>query len=112
MAQELEVKVDSNKYSARIAMLEGYVTTLEGLVTDYTNMKNRVSDFLGESDDHLFDAQQNVELRIGRVRKAIEATQASISTLRKTMENMDNLGQNVSTLLQEGIGTATAGLFD
>lgn len=111
MAQDLELKVDLSKYEARISMLQGYVTKLETLVEEYESLKNRVDTFLDASDDHIALMKRNVDERIVRVRKAIAAANANIKTLQHTVNNMDNLGSNITAILERGLDAATSGIF-
>ena len=111
MAQELEIKVDSNKYEARISMLEGYVNRLEGLMGRYEALKNSVGDFMGE-DDNIEEAKRAADVGIQRCRKAIDATQANIASLQDVISNMTNLGSNIKTILEAAVEAASAGLFD
>ena len=112
MAQDLELKVESNKYQARISTLEGYVAKLENLVQEYTAMKNRVSDFLDDSDDSFVDAQTAAQIGIDRCNKAIEATKANIQSIQRIMDNTANIGSNVKKIFETAIETASAGMFD
>lgn len=111
MAQELELKVDSNKYEARISMLEGYVNQLEGLMGRYEALKNSVGDFMG-NDDNVEKAKEAANVGIKRCRKAIDATQANIATLQDVLSNMTNLGTNIKTVLEAAVEAASVGLFD
>lgn len=111
MAAELELKVDSNKYAQRIAMLEGHVKTIEGLMDEYTALKNRVSDFMGD-DDNVETAQKAAQIGIDRCNKAIAATQVNIKSIQDTMNNMENIGTNVKTILETAVEFASKGLFD
>lgn len=112
MAQELELKVESNKYQARISTLEGYLVKLENLVQEYTTMKDRVSDFLDESDDNFADAQTAAQIGIDRCQKAIEATKANIESIQKIMDDTANVGSNVKKILDAAVEAASAGMFD
>ena len=111
MAQDLEIKVDSNKYEARISMLEGYVNRLEGLMGRYESQKNSVSDFMGEGDG-VEEAKAAANVGIQRCRKAIDATQANIASLQDVLNNMNNLGTNIKTVLEAAVEAASVGLFD
>lgn len=111
-AQELQVTVSYDKYEQRITQLQGYVASLETAVEEYTSMKNRVNEFMSEEDDSYRQMQENVEVRIARVRRAINATNEQIKTLQDVLNNMSNLGSNVSTLLEEGLNLAAGGLFE
>ena len=111
MAQDMEIRVDTNKYEARISMLEQYVHQNEGFMAGYENLKNTVSDFLGE-DEHIEAARSAADVGIKRCRKAIEATHANIASLRDVVENMSEVGANIKTVLEAAVEAASAGLFD
>ena len=111
MAQDLELKVDLSKYEARISMLQGKVDQLEALLEEYNGLKNRITEFMDANDDNIGLMQQNVEKRMDRVRKAIAATEENIRTLQDTLSNMNELGSNVSTLLEKGLEAAVSGIF-
>lgn len=110
-AQELELKVDSAKYQARITQLEGYVRELEILIDEYNTMKDRVKEFIDADSDGYEEMRQNVEVRINRVRNAITATNSQIQVLKDTLSNMNELGTNIGTILQKGLEEAAAALF-
>lgn len=111
MAQDLELRADSGKYEARIAMLEGHVSRIEGLMAGYEALKNRVGDFMGD-DDNVASAQRAAEIGIKRCQKAIDATQANIKTLQDILNNLNNVGENIKVILEGAIEIASAGLFD
>lgn len=111
MAQEMEIRVDSNKYEARISMLEGYVHQLEGLMGRYEALKNSVGNFMGEGIGYA-KAMEAANTGIMRCRKAINATQANIASLQDILSNMTNLGSNIETVLEAAVEAASAGLFD
>lgn len=111
MAAELELKVDTGKYETRIAMLETHLKTLEGLMGEYQALKNKVGDFMG-NDDNVGKAQAAAQVGIDRCKKAIEATNVNIKTIRNTMQNMAAVGTNVQTILETAVQAASKNLFN
>lgn len=111
MAQELELKVDSNKYEQRISMLESHIAKLEDLMSGYTALKNRVGDFMGD-DDNIEEARKAADIGIKRCNKAIEAVKANIESLQTVLNNINNIGGNVKTILQAAVEAASVGLYD
>lgn len=78
---DFEIRVDTSKYENRITMLQGHVASLNSLMEDYENIKQRLRKAMGTSD-----AAENAIAKVddakSRVQKAIDATQANITTLR------------------------------
>jgi prophage DNA circulation protein len=106
MAEELQLLVSSSKYENRITMLEGYLSDLRGLKDEYEELKSDASSVM--EGDQLPDLQQSVEDNIKRVEKAIESTQASIDTLKETLSNMENVGANITGIIQDATDMANS----
>ena len=111
MAQELQLRVDTSKYEARITMLERHIGRLEGLLAGYEELKNGVGEFLG-NDDHVEDARRAADIGIKRCQKAINATQENIKAIQELLDKYYHVGENVSTIFEEAIASASGGLFD
>lgn len=107
MAGSLELLVSTEKYENRISMLETFLSSLESLAAEYETLQGQVSSFAGGSDQ-VAKLQQNVQINVTRVNKAIEATRASIQTLQNTVTTMSNVGQNINTIIEGSINAASA----
>jgi len=103
----LELRVSSEKYLNQIAMLEGQLALLKNLEAEYQDLQAQVPSFAGTSDA-VGQLQQNVQVNIQRVDNAIESCNAAIRTLQANVSTMENVGQNISSIIEDSISIAGA----
>ena len=103
---ELRLKVSKSAYEDKIAKLEGYITLLDGKITDYERKKTELDSFMDGTDDNYESLKQAVQENINRVRKAKEMCENSMQMLRDTLQDMDDFGENLKKNIEEGIEAA------
>lgn len=102
----LELKVSTDNYQAQIAMLEAQLAILKGIAGEYQSLRAQVSAF--SSDGEVLRMAQTAEASARRVDAAIDATSANIQTLQQNVETMSRAGQNIATIIDEGINIVSA----
>lgn len=106
MAAELMLHVNKEDYLTKISQLDALLNKLRDLLSRYQALKNNVTKFVQDGDSNFEKMRDNVQANIEAVQRAIGITQQSKDTLQKTVDQMDEMGSKVGTLLQEGAETA------
>ena len=102
----LRLFVPSNEFATRIATLDSYITQLEGVLTDYEQLKAEATDVFGEDDSNLAKVRANVEVNIKAVKGNLQMLRENRAMLQKQMEELDILGDKYGQAFDESIQTA------
>lgn len=102
----LRLFVPSNEFATRIATLDSYITQLEGVLTDYEQLKAEATDVFGEDDSNLAKVRANVEVNIKAVKGNLQMLRENRAMLQKQMEELDILGDKYVQAFDESIQTA------
>ncbi len=97
----LELLVPTTKYEASISMLETQLGILKGLAAEYSYLQGQVNSFTKSGE--IRDMARVVEQGAARVDKAIVAVQANIDTLKENVSNLENVGSNVTSIIQDAV---------
>lgn len=100
-AAELLLHASKEDYLTLIGQMDGKLTELGTLLTEYQNLKNRVNNFVKDGDSNYQNMLENVENNVQAVRRAIGITQKSRDNLQKTVDQMEETSANVSKLMSE-----------
>ncbi|MBQ7871593.1 MAG: hypothetical protein IJ357_05580 [Oscillospiraceae bacterium] len=106
MANEVELLVSKEKFDNRVSTLEGCLRVLQGLATEYGELKDSASDIFDEDQEKVTTTQKLVEEYIIRVNSSIEATQKAIQTLNDTSTKFEDTSTHVTQALEDAINLA------
>ena len=106
MAIDLLLHANKSDYLNLIGQLDGKLNELTALLGDYQLLKNNVDSFIQDGDSNYENMKANVEANIDAVRRAIATTQNNRDNLQKTVDQMDEMGGNVTRLIQESTEAA------
>lgn len=101
---DLTLNVSKQKYEARITTLEGYVSSLNDLLSQYQAKKNEVDSIWQDSEADSY--KQTVQANIDKVQQAIDAANANITELRQVVNNMTATNTAVQGLVDEALNIA------
>ena len=103
-ASDLILNVSTDKYSARISMLGGYVQSLQNIVQQYETQRGKVDSIWtdAEADEYKNAVDQN----IAKVNQAIEAANSNIQQLQNLLQNMEATRTGISSTVEESIKLA------
>lgn len=101
---DLELNVSTTKYNARISTLEGYVSSLNNLLSEYQAKRNQVN-VLWESDE-AEEYKKAVDDNMRNVQMAIDTAQSNIRELQKVVEGMNTSNTAVQTIVEEAADMA------
>lgn len=102
----LELKVSTDNYQAQISMLEAQLAILRGIAGEYQSLQAQVSSF--SNDGEVLRMARTAEEAARRVDNAIDATMANIKTLQQNVETISRTGQNIATIIDEGINIVSS----
>ena len=109
MAQ-VSLKVNKQSYETQIGLLQTYLNNLDGTITQYERKKTDLNSFMGGNDDNYDKMLAGIEHNINTVRKAREMCDASIQSLRETLDAMENFGSNLASTIESGVEAAKSGV--
>ncbi len=100
------LKINKQAYEAKITMLQGYLNKLDSTITQYETLERNMDRFVDGKDDSYDSIKKQVQTNINTVRKAREMTDASIKMLQETLQNVDDMAENVKGIVTEGADLA------
>lgn len=80
-------KYSKGEYEAKITTLEGYVSNLETLLSDFETKKSQISTFW--DDDKAVEFTNIINTNIRNCRSSINRTNVTISQLKGTVKQME-----------------------
>ena len=103
-ASDLILNVSTDKYSARISMLQGYVQSLQNIVQQYEDLRGKVDSIWTDAEADQY--KQSVTENIGKVNQAIEAANVNIQQLQNLLQNMEATRTGISSTVEESLKLA------
>lgn len=105
-ASDLILNVSTDKYSAKISQLEGYVQSLHGIVQQYEVLRGKIDSEQIWTDAEATEYKVAIEKNIARVNEAIEATNLNIQQLQNLLQNMEATRTGIRSTIEESIKLA------
>ena len=102
----LELFTNKADFQNLIDQINGQINVLEGIADEYEGMKNQVSTFMEQEDDHFEEMKANVHENVRAVYEAIGAARNTKTNLESTLQEFDEFGNRVSSTLEQGVETA------
>ena len=105
---DLELFVSTDSYENRIAQLDGYVTSLNMVLSEYQNLNSQIGTLItGEDDtDILPELRNRADLQITAIKTQIAYTLECKAQLEKTLENLKESGNLNKQIIQDAVATA------
>lgn len=101
---DLELNVSTTKYNARISTLEGHVSALNSLLSEYQAKRNQVNALWDADEAEQY--KNAIDEDMNKVQMAIDAAQSNIRELQKVVENMNTANTAVQTIVDEATDMA------
>lgn len=101
MAADLLLHLNKEDYLAKIQELDDKLNQLRSLLADYQKLETDVTMFVQERDSNFENMRANVRANVDAVQRAIGITMKSKDTLQKTVDDMDVMSAQTSSMLSE-----------
>lgn len=93
------LNLDTVKLTNRINTLDGYIKSLENLISDYENKKTEIARIW--TDERVKNYQETIENNIKVCRQALADANRSRTQLQNTVNNMQATMTNVSSAVDK-----------
>ncbi|MBQ5397829.1 MAG: hypothetical protein IIU14_00125 [Ruminococcus sp.] len=102
---QLELFTNKADFQNLINDIDGQISVLEGIATEYEGLKNNVSSFMEQEDDNFESMKNNVQENVQAVYEAIGAARNTKKNLESTLQEFDEFGRRTASTLEQGIET-------
>lgn len=102
----LELNVPASTYDTQIGLLDSDISALEGVLSEYQQLKNDATMVFGEDDPSLETMKNAVQNNIDAVQGQLNMLKENRAMLQKQRDALTNFGSDVANALETGVNTA------
>lgn len=106
---ELTLIASKKDYQELIDEVDAQMNELLQISEEYAQLKTNVSTFY-ETDDNMAQMQNTVQENVNAVQEAIGMCKLTKSNIQKTVDEMDQTQQNISTIIEDGAAAIKSGV--